>query len=82
VANYYTTDGERTTPAYLLAAFAASRTREIAFWTSGIFGWSLETNPIDDARSLGLMTFQRHPGTVYLGVGRYLPYKQHVWTRC
>jgi len=62
----YATDGERTIPAYLPAAFAAARTRAIASWTSGMFGWSLETNPIDEARSLGLVIFQRQLGTVCL----------------
>lgn len=50
-------DIERTIPAYFVAAFAAASTRAIAAWTSGISGfsgWSLETNPIDDAKSLGL----------------------------
>jgi hypothetical protein len=73
-------DVERTIPAYFPAAFAAANTSAIASWTSGILGWSLETKPIDDAKSLGLIIFRHQLNIECPNVERRLPDEQHVWT--
>jgi len=48
-----------------------------------MLGWSLETYPIDDARSFGLGIFgrERELGIVCPRVDRCLPDKQHIWAR-